>query len=418
MSTEQLTYAAIQLSAAGQQQQAYQLFAQVTKLLPTDAGAWLNLGICALALADYSAAAEAFTQASTLAPTLAAAYTNLAATWVARGELETAIAVLDQGLQHNPAHAALLGTKAALLAQLGEISAADVLLTQAHSLAPEDASVLLLLAELKIQQHQFAAALPLLKRQSWAQHPQASRYYLAQARASYGCRDSAAATVALTQAKAAGAEAADALLQQVALGWGAPLSSRRLDLQPLQSTHAAEIFTLQNDVEAWRHYSPHGLVANTVAALAREIHRRYASPTLPPTELAWAVYSKIGDTPKFVGICQLTGIDQRNRRAEVLMLLQERSQGYGIETLLLLLHAYFYRYAGNKLQLLVLDSNATVLDIVLRLGFKQEGCLQQQLFDAATQQYTGIHQLALCKADLAHCARITHLSQRFGITST
>lgn len=414
MIAEQLTQQAIQLSLAGQHTAACQTFTEITLLRPNDSGAWLNLGVCCMTLADLPAAANAFAQVIKLDPLNVAAYANLASTWASRGDLETAITVLDNGL-HLTQAPLLRATKGALLAQIGEVDAAIELLTEAHLLMPQDFAMALILAELLVQQQRFTQALPILNMQAPPQPALLVRSYLARGRAFYGCGELEKAKAAFTQAKNVGSTEADALLQQLARGWGAPIASKRLLMQPLHTTNAAQIVALQADKQAWTFYNPQGIAASNASSIAQEISRRYESPVLFPKELAWIVYRQGIGQAAFIGLCQLVDIDHRNRRAELLMILQDRNKGYGVEALLMLANTFFNQYGLNKLVSLVMDTNTAVWDMELRLGFKQEGHLQQHLFNPTTQEFSGLVQLSLFKADFEQSGNIKRLIKRFEI---
>lgn len=366
--------------------------------------------MCHTALSEPTAAAKAFERTIELDALNVSAYANLAATWVERGDLEVALSVLARGVALTQAPL-LLATQGALLAQIGDRARAIEILTQAHRQQPEDAATALILAEVLLQQQRYREAVTILDNMPPPQAALRARFYLARGRVFYGCGAAEPAKAAWREAQQAGAAEATGLLQHLARGWGGTMSARRIQLQPLCAAHAADIAALQQDIKAWTFYNPHGIAASTVAAIAREIDQRYAAPALPPSELAWAVYRH--GSGEFMGLCQLVEIDHHNQRAELLMILQNRHQGFGVEALLVLINAAFNQYGLNKLVSLVLDTNTSVWDMELRLGFQQEGHLRQHFIDPATGKTSGLVQLALFKADFATSTKLQQLLGRF-----
>jgi Flp pilus assembly protein TadD len=240
LSAEQITRKAIELSSVGKHEDARKAFSDVVRLHPKDSGAWLNLGICCIALGDIKTSEEAFNRAIELEPQNSAAYTNLASTWVSRGEPGIAITILEQGLRINEQNSTLLATKGALLAQIGEISQAIACLSQAYSQTPNDFSVTLVFAELLVQQHWFAEAFSILCAKPWPHTYYWERYNLACGRAAYGCRDHQTAHTAIAHAKQAGSNEANKLLALLMRGWGARIESKRIVMEPLRAIHAQQ----------------------------------------------------------------------------------------------------------------------------------------------------------------------------------
>lgn len=414
MNAEQFTKIAIELSSLGKNKEAYKNFVIVTQLLPNDSGAWLNLGICCIAIEDIQTASNAFEEAIKLEPCCIPAYSNLASIWVSRLKPEVAITVLDNGLRVNENNPTLLATKGALLAQIGEVQQAIGLLSKAHELASNDFSIALIFSELLVQQQRFSKALLLLTKE-WPKDRFLSRFYLALGRAQYGCRNIEAAQTAIINARNAGANEATNLLIQLSRGWGNPIESKRILMQPLRTIHAQYMFDLQNDFEEFMHYNPQGIISSNIASIEREILKRYEFPTLPPKELAWIVFHIANGSMEFIGLCQLVDIDHKNQKAELLMMMKDRGKGFGVEALLMVANEYFRNYGFNKLVSLVLDTNTVVLDMELRLGFTQEGYLQRHIIEKKSNKFIGIHQLAIFKDNFDESNIISKLKKRFKI---
>lgn len=412
MNIAQRNQKAISLAAEGKHSEAHSEFLDIIKLSPKNSDAWLNLGVCRNTLGEIQAAKEAFQQAIHYNPYSIAAYTNLASTWVSLSNIKAALAVLEQGLQLVSNNPKLMATKGALLAQYGDISQALHLLEKAHDLAPNDFSIALIISELLVQQQRFLEALSLLKRKDWSPNRFVTRYYLALGRAYYGCRDMASALSVLSSIEDIEAQQ---LLQEVERGWVTPIESKRIYMEPLRDIHAKHLLELYEDLKGWSYYNPQGVMASNLSALEQEIHRRYEYPNLPPNELAWAIFYRNDNEFIFIGLGQLVNIDHPNKRAELLMMLQDQHRGYAAESLLLMANRFFNNYGFNKLITLVLDNNPTVLEMLLRLDFMQEGYLQQHLYEPNTKNYYGIYSLALFKKNYEESTILQNLKKRFRI---
>lgn len=397
---------AIEFAAAGNHSAAKRAFSEVVRLIPLDSNAWLNLGISCMALQDTSAAINALQRAIALNPSNTAAVANLASIYVAQHQPTIAITHLQEGLAIIPQHPKLTAILGSLLAQAGEMTRALNLLSEAFVNAPDDFSITLIFAELLVQQRQFTQALHVLNAKSCPNHRLLSRYYLALARAYYGCDDAITANTLLLSAKAVGAIEAENLLSHIARHWGGAIESTRISLSPLKPSAATQILQLHRDLTAWRHYNPNGISAISLAALEDEIQTRFNAPTLPPQELAWAVTCKT-PTTKFLGLCQLVELNHLDQSAELLMMLDIQHLTDVAQIVMLLLHTSFYQYDLKQIICLVLETNTVVLKMLRRLGFTQT--------DSLPATPARLYRLTLSKHTFTTSPTIYKLNKRFNL---
>ena len=89
------------------------------------------------------------------------------------------------------------------------------------------------------------------------------------------------------------------------------------------------------------------------------------------------------DGDRLIGSCQLHGIDQRARSAELQIRIGEgdqRERGYGSEALALLLHHGFEDLNLRRIWLRVFASNERALAAYRSAGFEEEGRLREAAY--------------------------------------
>ncbi|GAF21966.1 MULTISPECIES: GNAT family N-acetyltransferase [Shouchella] len=87
------------------------------------------------------------------------------------------------------------------------------------------------------------------------------------------------------------------------------------------------------------------------------------------------------DTP--IGVISLIGIDYKNRNAECILDIGEKSKwgkGYGTEALSLLLTYAFYELNLHRLSLRVFSTNEKAIHLYKKVGFVQEGRIKEAVF--------------------------------------
>ena len=150
------------------------------------------------------------------------------------------------------------------------------------------------------------------------------------------------------------------------------LETARLRLAPLQEADATHIFPLMRDAEVMAFWDvPESddpdLIASIVGGQVEEMSRGAA--------VYWAMRTLEGD--QFVGVCDLSEIDRRHRRAEVGFMLGRDAwgQGYALEAM----QAVLAYAAASGLRRLVARThlgNRRSDSLLEKLGFQEEGLLR------------------------------------------
>lgn len=103
----------------------------------------------------------------------------------------------------------------------------------------------------------------------------------------------------------------------------------------------------------------------------------------PPEEQPFAIEVKKGGGWRLIGNCGLFGFDQRNRSAEVGIMIGDKScwnKGYGAEAMRLLLRVGFETLNLNRIFLRVDAANARGIRAYEKAGFVHEGRLRQGIY--------------------------------------
>jgi RimJ/RimL family protein N-acetyltransferase len=99
------------------------------------------------------------------------------------------------------------------------------------------------------------------------------------------------------------------------------------------------------------------------------------------TSKSYIIVDKNTETP--IGVVSLINIDYKNRNAECIIDIGEKEywgQGYGTESLKLLLDFAFYEMNLHRIMLKVFSFNERAVKLYNRLGFQKEGISRQSLF--------------------------------------
>jgi ribosomal-protein-alanine N-acetyltransferase len=150
------------------------------------------------------------------------------------------------------------------------------------------------------------------------------------------------------------------------------LETARLRLTPITSEDAGPIFTLMRDAEVMAFWDmPESddpdLIASIVEGQKEEMARGLAA--------YWAMRSPADG--QFIGVCDLSEIDRRHKRAEVGFLLGREAwgQGYGLEAM----QAVIGYAAAQGLRRLLARThlgNRRSDALLEKLGFQEEGMLR------------------------------------------
>lgn len=101
-----------------------------------------------------------------------------------------------------------------------------------------------------------------------------------------------------------------------------------------------------------------------------------------------------------IGTCQFHNIDWRNRSAEIGIMIGEKSvwnQGYGTETMQLLLKHGFKAYNLHRIWLQVIDKNKRGIRAYEKAGFQYEGKYRQAHYQHG--RYYDVHLMSVIKPD-------------------
>lgn len=102
-----------------------------------------------------------------------------------------------------------------------------------------------------------------------------------------------------------------------------------------------------------------------------------------PEEQVYSIEIRDGDGWKIIGNCSFFDIDWRSRSAEVGILIGEKqvwNQGYGTETMRLLLKIGFQNYNLHRIFLHVKETNLGAIRAYEKAGFQLEGRKRQADF--------------------------------------
>lgn len=88
------------------------------------------------------------------------------------------------------------------------------------------------------------------------------------------------------------------------------------------------------------------------------------------------------ETDKFIGTCQLRGIDMRNYVATLSIIIagNNSGKGYGTDAVNQLLRFGFLELNLNRIQLEVYEDNKAAIALYEKCGFKKEGIKSSQIY--------------------------------------
>jgi ribosomal-protein-alanine N-acetyltransferase len=150
------------------------------------------------------------------------------------------------------------------------------------------------------------------------------------------------------------------------------LETERLRLMPLTAGDATDIFPLMRDAEVMAFWDmPESddpdMIANIVAGEVEEMSSGKA--------IYWAL-RPLGED-RFIGTCDLSGIDRRHKRAEVGFMLGRDAwgQGYALEAMQAIV-AYAATLGLRRLLARTQLGNRRSDSLLEKLGFEEEGLLR------------------------------------------
>ena len=153
------------------------------------------------------------------------------------------------------------------------------------------------------------------------------------------------------------------------------LIGTKVYLRPLEREDAPTIQPWVNDPELTRNL----LLFRPMSRQAEEDY--VARVNADEHSVATLIATRDGDRP--VGLCSLKGIDLRNRNAELGILVapkDEWGKGYGTEATRLIVGYGFDTLNLHRVYLKVVEENERALRSYLRVGFRKEGVLRDEMY--------------------------------------
>jgi ribosomal-protein-alanine N-acetyltransferase len=150
------------------------------------------------------------------------------------------------------------------------------------------------------------------------------------------------------------------------------LETERLRLEPLTTADVAFVFPLMDDPEVMAYWdSPE----TDDPDLVGEIVQRQIDNMAAGRAVHWAMRAL--DQPLFLGVCELSEIDRRHKRAEVGFILGRDAwgQGYALEAMRSVI-AYAATSGLRKLTARTHLGNRRSENLLEKLGFTEEGLLR------------------------------------------
>ncbi len=136
------------------------------------------------------------------------------------------------------------------------------------------------------------------------------------------------------------------------------------------------------------------------------------SGALPPIQTGLLMWVLQSSTKGPIGLASLSSIDTTNQRAELSIGLPgEIPSTLGIKATLMMLHFALVMMSFNKVYAYIYEDNPEALHNALRLGFVQEGKLQDH-FNIAGQGFVSVNVIGLTRAQLKSNAALKALAKR------
>lgn len=150
------------------------------------------------------------------------------------------------------------------------------------------------------------------------------------------------------------------------------LETERLRLEPLTPEDANAVFPLMDDPEVMHFWDSPEIDDPDVVA---EIVRSQVDAMAAGSAIYWAMRALEGG--EFIGVCDLTEIDRRHKRAEVGFMLGREAWGHGYALEAMSTVAAYAATSGlRKLTARTHLGNRRSEHLLEKLGFKEEGLLR------------------------------------------
>lgn len=157
--------------------------------------------------------------------------------------------------------------------------------------------------------------------------------------------------------------------------------SSRIYMRKMTADDAALYHSWRNDMEVMNSTSPY-IDVYTLEDTAAFVNQVILGSS---SSKSYILIAKEADKP--IGIASLIQIDAKNRNAECILDIGEKTywgQGYGAEAMKLLLDYAFLEMNLHRVSLRVFSFNDRAIQLYKKIGFQQEGISRQSIFRNGT----------------------------------
>lgn len=170
---------------------------------------------------------------------------------------------------------------------------------------------------------------------------------------------------------------------------------KRIRLRGLERTDIPKSFEWINDPDVYD-----GLALYLPMSLRDEEQWFDQMAQRDQAEKPMAIEARHGDGWKLIGNCSVFNIEWTNRSAELGIAIGEKSvwnQGYGTETMQLLLQHGFETLNLNRIYLRVYSTNPRAIRAYEKAGFVLEGTLRQAVYKHG--RYADVHIMSVLRSE-------------------
>jgi len=190
--------------------------------------------------------------------------------------------------------------------------------------------------------------------------------------------------------------------------WRSVLRGKRLSLVRLNSTHFDFLFASRNNQSFQRHFNL--FKATDKKTVLADIKKSEQKSPFDSGKVEWVV--EVAGRP--VGLANLAAYNHANRRAEIQIgFPDEKNYGFALEATLLVLEFAFSEMKLNKVFSYVYSDNEYSQHNTIHLGFVQEGCLREHVYDDKLGNYLDLFVNGLLKNEYYESSRIKRFKERF-----
>lgn len=400
---------------AGRLAAAGPYFAEANRLEPANTSYAFDLALWHERSGNLATALDSYRQLLLQAPRHLDAALNLAGGLLQVQCPQEALAVL-RTLPRDliDANAELSNTLGTAQLQLNDGEAAIAAFRQALALVDEFPAASVNLATALLKTRRFAEALQLLQTLV-DDYPDDREIRHLLARANLELGDHAAARPHFYALYRAGHDtpAIRQGLATISEQLAAPIDGQRITLLPFSGAQARFIQHAFTNRSFTRRMGRTWAAPGTLAGLVDQLERHQAAPLSSRTALEWVVVDRRSQQP--VGIAVLTDLLWANSRGEFALGFIEPAaslSALALEAALLTLEAAFNHARLKKMLSFVYHDNPRAQENTLSLGFRQEGFVQDQMYDETEQQWLSLFMNAMLENDFRNNARLGKLSRK------